>query len=171
MSNNPINRLNFFFDEKEFEFQKEIGLEYLNTFLNTNVNLYKVDIAKTEPDDIYGEGTAEEIVLKPPVSVLCLIKLTPSENKSYNSNNTLRYKEYGTLTLSVFSDTLSQLGIDINYGDYVGYQVQEDLEILFQVFDDDLKNFENTKTFGGYKSYYRTILAAPVDKDEVKITL
>lgn len=171
MSNNPINRLNLFFDDKDFEFQKQIGKEYLDTFLNTTVNLYKVDINKSEPDDIYGEGSAEEIVLKPPVKILCLISLDKSENKAYNSNNTLRFKEYGTLTISVFSDTLQELGLDINYGDYIGYQVQEDFEIFFQVFDEDLKNFENEKTFGGYKSYYRTILASPVDRDEIKIVL
>lgn len=170
MSNNPINRLNFFFDQQELDFQLSIGKEYLDTFLNTYINLYRVDKSKIEVD-IYGEADAEDIILYSPVKIPCIINLAESDNKAYNDNNTLRFKEYGNLTAGIFMDTLTELGVEITYGDYIGYQVDEELEVLFQVFDDDLKNFENSKTFGGYKAYYRTIMAAPVDRGEIKFKI
>ena len=41
-------------------------------------------------------------------------------------------------------------------------------EILFnfEVTDDNQKHFNNSKTFGGYKSYYKTVLCVPTDQSQ-----
>lgn len=166
MTNKPINRLNKFFSEQEFQFEIELGLEYLQGDLNTTVILFAVDKAKTQVDDLYGEAYASEITIKPPIEIPAYIHFQETENKSYNDNGTLRFEEYGNLKISFYLKTLKDLNIDVCYGDFIGYRADEETIIYFEVSDDNQKHFNNSKTFGMYKPYYKTVLCVPTDKSQ-----
>jgi len=166
MNNKPINRLNKFFGEDEFNFEIEMGMEYLESDLNTSVILYRVDKEKTQVDDLYGEAYADEITFKPQVEVAAYVDFENSDNKAYTSDGKMRYEEYGNLKVSFFLKTLKDLDIDICFGDFIGYRVDEETIINFEVTDDNQKHFNNSKTFGGYKSYYKTVLCVPTDQSQ-----
>jgi hypothetical protein len=166
MSNKSINRLNKFFGEDEFRFEIEMGMEWFEGDLNSNVILYAVDKERTQVDDLYGEAYANEITIKDPIEIPAYVEFQETENKSYNDDGTLRFEEYGNLKVSFFLKTLENLEVDVCYGDYIGYQVTEDTLIYFEVADDNQKHFNNKKTFGTYKPYYKTVLCVPTDKSQ-----
>lgn len=165
MNTKPINRVNKFFGEDEFKFEIELGLEFLESDLNSVITLYQVDKEKTQVDDLYGEAFAEEIKVKPPIEIPAFVFFEPASNESY-ADGRLRFEEYGNLNVSFYLKTLNDLNVDICYGDYVSYQIDEDTNVYFQVTNDNQKHFNNRKMMGAYKPYYRTVTCVPTDSSE-----
>jgi hypothetical protein len=154
-----------FYDYVDFDLENEMAREYLEGDINFTVILFRIDRIKSQTDSVYGESDVEEIKFHPPVELKVRPTLEQSEGKTY-SEGYLRYEEYGNLTFTVFVDHLKELGVDISYGDYIGYPDREDNVKYFTVTNDGRINSDNQKTRVGYKSYYRIITCTPADPEE-----
>lgn len=164
MNLSPFNRNNKYFSENEYQYYLELSRSYMST-IDTSFYFIKVDKEQSQIDDLYGESYKEEITYKEPIEVPAVIELEEPENKSYiDPKGLIRYEEYGNLKLHVLIDDLARLGADITYGDYVGYRVSETQVIYFEVANDAQKSFENSKTFIGYRNYWKTITCVPTNK-------
>ena len=163
----PITRVNKFFGSEDFKLQESLGMEYLHGNLNFTLVLYSVDKSKSKVDDVYGEAGPEEIRFYPPVEFKGLVNIATPTNDSY-ANGLMRYMENGTLTLGVYLKELEELGIDITYGDYIGYPETEDRTRYFTVANDGKITSDNSHTILGYKAFYRTIVCVPTSEDEFK---
>ncbi len=162
----PIERLNKFFSAEDFELEIGFGREWLEGDINIKVILYQVDREQTTTDDIYGEAGKGEISFKPPVEISVNFSYSAPTNKNYNSDGSLRYLERGNITIGVYQDQLDELGVDISYGDYIGYAETETKIKYFTVSNDGRINADNAHTIVGYKGFYRTITCVPTDLDE-----
>lgn len=168
MSNKlPITRLSKFFSEEDFNLQIQIGQEYLSGDLNMRLVLYRVDRQKTEKDDVYGEVGQDEIKYFPPVEFNALVKIEAPKNATYK-NGLLRYLEPGNLILSVYIKQLEDLGVDIKYGDYIGYPETEDKIRYYTVTNDGKVTTDNQHNLFGYKPYYRTITCVFTQENEFR---
>jgi hypothetical protein len=76
--------------------------------------------------------------------------------------------EPGNLQVSVYQKSLVELDIEINLGDYIGYYETETRVRYYSVVDDGRVVSDNKHTYGGYKPYYRTIIAAPANENEFR---
>jgi hypothetical protein len=163
----PITRMNKFYDESDFSLENEMAREFIEGDLNITVVLFQVDRIETEKsaDDVYGEVDGDKIVFFPPKEINVRIVLEEASNDTYAEGH-LRKQDYGNLTFTVFSDHLKELGVDIQYGDYIGYPDREDNVKYFTVTNDGRINSDNAHTRLGYKSYYRTITCVTADPDE-----
>ena len=63
---------------------------------------------------------------------------------------------------------LEELDVDINYGDYIGYNETEERMRYYVVTDDGRVTSDNVHTIGGYKAFYRTIICSWVSENEFK---
>lgn len=162
----PITRLSRFYDEKDFDLELDMARELIEEDANFTVVLYRIDKINSNSDDIYGESEAREVRFHPPVELKVLLKLDQAENKSYGENGSLRYQEYGNLTFTVLNKQLEEKGVDISYGDIIGYSDRENNLKYFEVFDDGKINSDNAHTQFGYKSYFRSISCVVVDPDQ-----
>ena len=70
--------------------------------------------------------------------------------------------------MSVYSKHLQELGVDIAFGDYIGYYESETRVRYYSVIDDGRIVSDNKHTYAGYKPFYRTITAAPVTDNEFR---
>lgn len=163
----PINRNNKFFSEDDFHLEQDFGMEYLQD-INQTVILYRVDRTKTDTDDLYGEVGKDQIKFHPPIEVHGVLEVEDPENKSYNPNGSLRYQESGNMVLGVFQKHLDELSVDVSYGDYIGYAVDELTIKYFTVVDDGKLNYNNKQMIGGYKSAYRRIVSVITDASEFR---
>ena len=163
----PITRVNKFFGSEDFKLQESLGMEYLHGNLNFTLVLFRVDKSKSKVDDVYGEAGVEEIRFYPPVEFKGLVNIATPTNDSY-ANGIMRYMENGTLTIGVYLKELEELGIDISYGDYIGYPETEDRTRYFTVANDGKITSDNSHTILGYKAFYRTIICVPNSEDEFK---
>jgi hypothetical protein len=163
----PITRLSKFFSNEDFDLQIQIGQEYLHGDLNMKLVLFRVDRQKTDTDGVYGEVGLDEIKYFPPIEVNALVQVEASKNNSYKAGM-MRYNEPGNLTFSVYIKHLSELGVEIKYGDYIGYPETENKMRYYTVTNDGKVTSGNKHNLFGYKPYYRTITCAPAQEQEFR---
>ena len=165
----PINRINKFFSESDFQLEISMGREAIEGDGNFVIILYRVDRQFTEADDLYNEASKDGIKFLPPVELRVVPILEEAENKAYNTGSgSLRYLQDGNFTFGIYESQLSELDVELNYGDYVGYPVSPTEIRYFSVTNDGLKNYDNKHTIMGYKSAYRTVKCSSVDEQEFK---
>jgi hypothetical protein len=163
----PITRLNKFFSEDDYDLQIQMGLEYLNGDLNMKAVLYRVNRTTTDTDDVYAETNKDNIKFLPPIEFNALVHIVSAEMKSYKSGY-LRYLEPGNMILSVYIKHLNDLGIDIKFGDYIGYPDSESRVRYYTVSNDGKVNADNKHHHFGYKPSYRTIICVPTQEGEFR---
>ena len=161
----PITRLNKFFSEEDFNLEIEMGMEWQMGDMNFTVVLYRVDRQRTNNDDVYGEALSDGVQFLAPIEVKGLVKIEAPANSDYGSSR-LSQLEPGNMTFSVYQSHLDQLAIEISLGDYLAYYETEDRVRYYSVVNDGRVTSDMKHTYGGYKKYYRTIIAAPVNNNE-----
>lgn len=163
----PITRINKFFSEDDFDLNIKIGQEYLHGDINMKLVLYRVDHVSTDIDNVYAEVGKDGVKFLPPIEFNALVKVDQPKNSTYK-NGIVRYLEPGNITISVYIKHLSELGIDIRYGDYIGYQETEDKIRYYTVSDDGKVVSDNKHKMFGYKPHYRTITCVPAQENEFR---
>jgi len=163
----PITRIGKFFDENDFMMDVQLGSEWLHGDMNFTLVLYRIDRIKTKTDDIYGETVSDGIKFLPPVEFKGYVQIFAPENK-FLGNSKIDQVEPGNLKVSVYQSHLDELGIDINFGDYIGYYETEDRVRYYTVVNDGRVLSDNKHTYGGYKPFYRSIVASPVTDNEFR---
>jgi hypothetical protein len=163
----PITRLNKFFAEQDFNLELAMGEEWLLGDMNFTLVLYRVDRQKTNSDDVYGEALSDAIQFLPPVEFKGYVKVESPTNSDMGSSR-IYQTEPGNLQVSVYQKSLNELDVDINLGDYIGYYETETRVRYYSVVDDGRVVSDNKHTYGGYKPYYRTIIAAPANENEFR---
>jgi hypothetical protein len=162
----PITRINKFFSEEDFKLEVSMGREAIEGDGNFTIILYRVDREMTEYDNVYGEASADGIRYLPPVELKIIPIMAEAENKSYNANGSLRYLQDGQLTFGIYDAQLTELNVEISYGDYIGYPVTETEIRYFSVVNDGVKNYDNKHTIMGYKGAFRTVVCATIENSE-----
>lgn len=161
----PITRLGKFFGAEDFSLDISMGEEWLHGDMNFTVVLYRVDRYKTTTDDVYGETVSDGIKFLPPIEIKGLVKILQPENKNIGTSK-IEQLEPGNMTFSVYQKQLDELDVDISFGDYIGYYETETKVRYYSVVNDGRVVSDNKHTYGGYKPFYRTIVAAPVSNNE-----
>jgi hypothetical protein len=163
----PITRLGKFFGESDFNLDISMGEEWLVGDMNFTCVLYRIDRQKTKTDDVYGETVSDGVKFLPPVEFNAFIQVSAPENKMMGSSR-IEQMEPGNIRISVYQKTLDDLGIDINFGDYIGYYESETVVRYYSVNNDGRVVSDNKHTYAGYRPYYRTINASYVGPNEFK---
>jgi hypothetical protein len=163
----PITRIGKFFGEEDFNLEISMGEEWLNGDMNFTLILYRVDRVKTKTDDVYGETLQDGIKFLPPVEFKGYVKIMAPENK-YLGTSKLDQTEPGNLNVGVYQRQLDELGVDINYGDYIGYYETESRVRYYVVNNDGRVTSDNKHTYAGYKPFYRSIIASAVMNNEFR---
>lgn len=160
----PVKRNGLFYDREQFRFDMELAREYIEGDMGQTIVLYRVDLTKTNQDDLYGETKSTNIIYMPPVEVPCVYEVEPPELRTYEKQKNMgTYQKMGKLKFGVMEQTLEDLGVDIRIGDFVGVQVSERLMVYFQVENDGRNNFDNQHLQFGTVPFYRSITASWVD--------
>jgi hypothetical protein len=103
----------------------------------------------------------------PPIELKGYVQISAPENKAI-AGNKISQTEPGNMRFSIYQKQLDELGIDINYGDYLGYYETEDRMRFYTVNNDGRVISDNKHNYAGYKPYYRTIVASAVVNDEFR---
>jgi len=163
----PVTRLGKFFGDSDFKLEVEMGQEWLIGDLNFTCVLYRIDKTNIKKDDVYGETLEDGIKFLPPVEFNGFVQIATPENKFLGSTK-MDQLEPGNISISVYIKTLEDLGIDISFGDYIGYYDSEDFVRYYSVVNDGRITSDFKHTYKGFKPFYRTIIAAPVGPNEFK---
>ena len=169
MQNNlvPITRLGKFFGGEDYSLEIDMGQEWLEGDMNFTIVLYRIDRYKTKTDDVYGEVLEDGIQFLAPVELKGLVQVMAPTSK-FIGNSKVEQKEPGNMKFSIYQKQLNDLDVEIFLGDYIGYYESEDRVRYYVVSDDGYVKSDNKHTYGGYKPFYRTIIATYVSENEFK---
>lgn len=163
----PITRLGKFFGDEDFNLDISIGEEWLYGDMNFTLVLYRVDRSKTKTDDVYGETVKDGIKFLPPVEFKGFVQILAPENKNLG-NSKLNQVEPGNLKVGIYQKQLDELGVDINFGDYIGYYESESRVRYYTVTNDGRVVSDNKHNYAGTRPYYRSIIASAVVDNEFR---
>jgi hypothetical protein len=161
----PITRIGKFFGSDDYDLDLEMGEEWLYGDMNFTLVLYRIDRLKTKKDDVYGEVLSDGIQYLPPLEIKAYVQIEQPIN-SFLGSSKITQTEPGNMKFSIYQKQLDELGIEINYGDYIGYYETEDKVRYYVVNNDGRINSDNKHTYAGYKPFYRSYIASPVSIDE-----
>jgi hypothetical protein len=164
----PITRLNKWYDDMDFDLDIEMGREAIEEDNNFTIVLFRVDRNMTLFDDLYGEANEDGVRFQTPVELKVVPLIEEAKNTAMNPNGGQRHLEDGNLSFGIYQKQLDELGVEISYGDYIGYAISETIIRYYSVANDGLKNYDSKHTIMGYKSAFRSILCVPTNKDEFK---
>ena len=163
----PITRIGKFFGAEDYNLDLSIGEEWLYGDMNFIVILYRIDRMKTKTDDVYGEALKDGIKFLPPIELKGYVQIMAPENKQI-AGNKINQVEPGNMRFSIYQKQLNELGVDISFGDYLGYYETEDRIRYYTVNNDGRVISDNKHNYAGYKPYYRTIMASAVVDNEFR---
>jgi hypothetical protein len=163
----PITRLGKFFDGEDYNLDVNMGEEWLLGDMNFTLVLYRVDRQRTKVDDVYGEVLPDGIKFLPPLEFKAYVLVNSPENRYIGTSQVVQ-TEPGNMRFSIYIKHLEELGIEINLGDYIGYYETEDNVRYYSVVNDGRIVSDNKHTYAGYKPFYRTYIASPVNNNEFK---
>ena len=163
----PITRIGKFFGAEDYNLDISMGEEWLYGDMNFTLVLYKVDRLKTKTDDVYGEVLEDGIQFLAPVELKGLVQVMAPTNKFLGSSK-VEQQEPGNMKFSLYQKQLDDLGVEIFMGDYLGYYETEDRVRYYSVNDDGYVRSDNKHSYGGYKPFYRTIMATYVSENEFR---
>ena len=163
----PISRVGKFFGAEDYNLDLSIGEEWLYGDMNFTIVLYRIDRMKTKTDDVYGEALKDGIKFLAPIELKGYVQIMAPENKNLG-NSKINQVEPGNMRFSIYQRQLDELGVDINFGDYLGYYETEDRIRYYTVNNDGRVISDNKHNYAGYKPYYRTIMASAVVDNEFR---
>jgi hypothetical protein len=160
----PITRLGKFFGG---ELDVGMGQEWLEGDMNFTIVLYRIDRYKTKTDNVYGEVLEDGIQFMAPIELKGYVQVLAPTNKFLGTSR-VEQLEPGNMKFSIYQKQLDDLGVEIFMGDYIGYYETESRVRYYTVSDDGKVVSDNKHTYGGYKSFYRTIIATYVSDNEFR---
>jgi hypothetical protein len=163
----PITRLGKFFGGEDYNLDIGMGEEWLLGDMNFTVVLYRIDRKRTKTDDVYGEVLEDGIQFMSPIELKGYVQIMAPQEKLLGTSKVIQ-KEPGNLKFSVYKQTLEEMDVDISIGDYIGYYETEDYVRYYTVIDDGLVVSDNRHSYGGYKPFYRSIMATWVSENEFR---
>jgi hypothetical protein len=163
----PITRLGKFFGGEDYALDIDMGQEWLEGDMNFTVILYRIDRYKTKTDDVYGEVLEDGVQFLAPVELKGYVQVLAPTDKNYGTSR-IELQEPGNMKFSIYQKQLDDLGVEIFQGDYIGYYETEDRVRYYVVSDDGYVRSDNKHTYGGYKPFYRSIVATYVSENEFK---
>lgn len=164
----PIKRNNKFFGGEDFDLELDFAKEYIEQDANQTIILYRVDLEKTQVNDIYKEAKKDAVRFLPPIELPVVYEIGDSEMKAYGTKMQKGiYAQTGKLTFTVLLSTLEEYGCDISRGDYIGVQINTNHREYFTVTDDGrVATTSNRYSLYGTMPYARKIECASVDLGE-----
>jgi len=159
-------RYGLFMSENSFNLDVMYGREYLNTDSPFRVKYYRVDVLKSNVDDLYGEAKPADKKFLPVVELAVMLDVEEGERKYFGEDGIAR-EDSGDMVFGIYLEELTEKGVDMNAGNYVSFNFSGEKERFFEITSADNVSDTTARSRGGFKPYWKKITATPVHEDVV----
>lgn len=163
-------RYGMFMSDNSYNLEIMYGRHYLETDVNFVINLYRINVITTKTHDLYGQSKASDKEFFDPVKLKVMINIDDNQQDSYGGDDAgLVREDTGNLVFGIYLDELNENNTEINRGDIIEYNQSGDRNRYYEV--ENAQNVEDvtSQTIGGFKPYYKKVLAVPVKEDITKL--
>jgi len=152
--------LSTWFKDAEETLFNNLGRELVETLITQHFTLYRIDSETTE-SNFYGESKSKSYL--EPVDVVARIQI---QDTDVYSEGGVRRMSKGDMSAWVYLQHMTELDIEINVGDFIGYAGK-----FYEVYDPGYNKDSIKRKFAGDREFYREILAKVVSPDIFKSTV
>jgi hypothetical protein len=160
-----------FMKSEDIAFLTNVGREISERWLQESFILYRIDLSKTQFDDLYGESILKSY--KDPIEIFGRLNID-NQDPSFQTSGGIVKRNAGTMTAHVYLTHLEELGLlerregqyvhlDLSIGDYIYFKGQ-----YFEIKDDGFSQLGNKYAYGGDRRFYISIRAIEVDEDRFR---
>jgi hypothetical protein len=149
--------LPIFFGDAEEALFNALGRELTETLVNQHFDLFRVDIVSTD-SNFYGESKNK--IYKPVTEVKARIQIVDADVVSEGG---IRRLSKGDMNAWVYLEHITELDIEINVGDFIGFQGK-----FYEIFDPGYNKDSMDKKFAADRDFMREIFAKVVHEDVFK---
>jgi len=162
------DRYGLFMSENSFDLDIAYGRNFLQTDNAQKLKIHKVDAIKTKSNKIYNQTKAKDKKFFPPVPISAMINVGPNEQANYGEGQGgIAREDTGPLKFGVYIKELEEKEIDIARGDIVEYNMGGDKSRYYTVQNAQNVIDSTDMTIGGFKPYWKMVVAVPVKEDVV----
>lgn len=159
-------RYGLFQSEESFNLDIGFGRDYLEQDVNFKITLYRVNILKSKSRNLYGQSEPEDKSYFPPVVLNAMVTIEDGKQETYGGDAAgLMRDDSGNIKIGIYLEELKEKKTEINRGDIIMYNMSGEKNRYYEV--DNANNIidESSKTKGGYKPYWKEIIAFPCKSD------
>lgn len=166
--NQEDQRMGMFMSEKSFDLDVMYGRNFLNTDNTQFIYLHRINLIETEVHDLYGQAKAKDKKFMTPVKLSIMIDVEEGTQEFYGrvEGGVVR-DDTGTLRFGIYLKELEEKETEINRGDIIEYNLSGEKNRYYEVESANNITDETSKTIGGFKSYWKRVVAIPVKEDVV----
>lgn len=158
-------KFGLFITNESYDLDISMARDYLQTDINSYVKLHRVNIIETKAHSLYGQAKSKDKKYLAPITIIGRVTINSSTQEIYGGDNGLVRDDTGTIEVSFFLNELDELGVDINRGDIIEYNLSGNKPRFYEV--DNANNVvDSTKmTFGGFVPVFRKVTGVPAKVD------
>ena len=149
--------LPIFFNDVEETLFNNLGRELIETLINQHFSLYRVETKLTD-SNFYGES--QHKVYKSVVEVKARIQIADAD---VISEGGIRRMSKGDMIAWVYLENMTELDIEINVGDFIGFQGK-----FYEIYDPGYNKDSMDKKYAADRDFMREIYAKVVHEDVFK---
>ena len=164
------NRYGLFMSENSFNLDIMYGREYLKSDNVQEVTLYRINIIETKSHKLYGQSKPTDKKFMTPIVLSAMVNIEEGEQKLYgNGDAGITRDDTGNLRAGIYLKELEEKNTEINRGDILMYNLSGTKNRYYEVVLANNVTATTKKTIGGFKDYFKSILATPVKEDVISL--
>lgn len=161
-------RMGLFMTDNSFDLDVMYGRNYLETDNAQEIIIHKINILDTKSHALYGQTKSKDKKFLAPVRIKVMITVEEGKQEYYGANpGGITRDDTGNIRFGVYLKELEEKQIEIDRGDIVEYNLSGEKNRYYEVQSANNVMDETSKTIGGFKSYWKRIVAVPVKEDVV----
>jgi len=157
-------RYGLFMSDNSFDLDIMYGREYLNSDSPFKVKYYRIDAINSKVDDIYGEAKPADKKFFAPIEFHVMLDVDDGETKYFGEDGLPR-NDSGPLTVGIYVDEIKEKQTEILRGNYLSFNFSGEKERFYEIMEADNVNDITSRSVGGFRPYWRKIVAIPVKED------
>lgn len=163
------SRYGLFMSDNSFDLDIMYGRHFLDTDNVQEMTLYRINILNTKSHNLYGQSKPADKQFMTPIVIKGMITIELNEQKTYGADAGVVRDDTGLLRAGIYLKELEEKNTEINRGDIIMYNASGTKNRYYEVTDANNVTDVTKKTIGGFKSYYKSIVATPVKEDYSKL--
>ena len=162
------DRMGLFMSDNSFHLDVMYGKNFLQTDNAQEIILHKINIIKTKVHDLYGQAKTKDKKFMAPVPLSIMITVADGQQEFYGANQGgIVRDDTGALSFGIYLSELEEKQVEIDRGDIVEYNLSGEKNRYYEVESANNVTDETSKTIGGFKPYWKKVVAIPVKEDVV----
>lgn len=159
-------RYGLFVSDNSIDLDIMYGRNFLQTDNVQEIILHKINIIETKTHPLYGQAKPKDRKYMAPVRLNVMTTVQEQKQEFYGTNpGGIVRDDTGNLIFGIYLKELEEKHVEIDRGDIIEYNMSGQKNRFYEVENANNVTDETNKTIGGFRTYWKKIIAVPVRSD------